>query len=152
MSDGGYFLKAGRVPEQVEQMKRLAAADLCIFCPDGFAAEHREPALPEFETAHWYTTTNDYPYPFTTLHLLIVSKKHVQRISDLPAEALQELMPLIAMIECQMGLESIGQIMRSGDFLFNGGSVDHLHVHVVVGDRQPNHKVRFKVASHPDDS
>jgi diadenosine tetraphosphate (Ap4A) HIT family hydrolase len=95
---------------------------------------------------------NDYPYQHTSLHLLLVAKEHVSTLSDLSSAARAEFLDVLARIEAEFKLFTFGLGMRVGDFRYNGGSVDHLHAHVIVGDFSDptNHQnVRFKVSSVP---
>ncbi len=149
MSDISYNLQAGRTPEQLEQMKRLQESGICAFCPEYLATEHREPI--EIRTNYWVVTKNDYPYKRTKLHLLLIPLKHVKTLSELNSEALHDLTDTIVMIEKKWGLKSYAVISRSGDMRYNGGSVEHLHTHIVVGDvDDPDPEpVRFKVSSRP---
>ena len=56
-------------------MAALEAAGICVFCPEHVAEHHRQPI--EFSGEHWYVTRNDYPYPGTAAHYLIVPHRHV---------------------------------------------------------------------------
>lgn len=146
----GYNLSSGRTPEQIEKMKKLQADGICAFCPEHFEDFHDNPI--EFQTDHWIVSKNDYPYEHTTLHLLLVAKEHVQKTSQLCPAAKVDFMCVLDRIERDFDLFSFALGMRVGDFRYNGGSVDHLHGHVVVGDFSDpdNHqKVRFKMSSVP---
>lgn len=144
-----YNIDAGRTPEQIEKMKKLAAAGLCAFCRDHFDELHESPI--EHETDHWLVSKNDYPYEHTKLHLLIISKAHVKTISELSTPAKAEFLEVVTWIEKLFALNSFGVGMRVGDFRYNGGSVDHLHAHVLVGTRERAgfEPVRMKLTSLP---
>ncbi len=140
-----------RTPEQLKKMKKLTDDGICAFCPERFNEFHDNPI--NFETKHWVVTKNDYPYEHTTLHLLLIAKKHVQMLGQLTVEARADMTEVIARIENDFRLTTYGFGMRGGDFRFNGGTVDHLHGHIIVGDfsdRSNHHKVRFKISSVPD--
>lgn len=145
-----YNFETARTPEQIAKMKQLDGANICAFCPEHFEQYHDNPI--EFQTNHWIVSKNDYPYEHTTTHLLLFAKAHVSNLQQLSASARQEFMDVLARIEQEFGLFSFGVGMRVGDFRYNGGSVDHLHAHVIVGDFSDpaNHqKVRFKMSSVP---
>lgn len=149
MTDKGYNLDAARVPEQAEQMRRLQETKICAFCPEHLETEHREPI--ELRSDHWSVAKNDYPYERTKLHLLIIAKNHARKLSDLTIEERHDLADLLVEVEKHWQLTSYAIGMRCGDMHYNGGSVDHLHAHVVVGDTDnPDHQpVRFKMSSRP---
>ena len=145
-----YNFDTARTPEQIEKMKVLEASNICAFCPEHFEEFHDHPI--EFQTDHWIVAKNDYPYEHTTTHLMLFAKEHVSALRDLSRAARQEYMDVLARIEEEFNLPSFGVGMRVGDFRYNGGSVDHLHAHVIVGDFSDpanHHKVRFKMSSVP---
>ena len=76
-----YHLPAARGEEQRRYMEELEAAGICVFCPEHFAAYHREPV--ELSGEHWYVTRNDYPYAGTRAHYLIVPHLHVRAFEEL---------------------------------------------------------------------
>jgi ATP adenylyltransferase len=147
----GYNLTSGRTPEQIEKMKKLAESGICAFCPEHFEEFHDNPI--EFQTDHWIVSKNDYPYENTSLHLLLIAKAHVQKVGELSQSARGDFMEVIARVEKEFDLFSFGVGLRAGDFRYNGGSVDHLHAHVIVGDftdTAKHQKVRFKMSSVPE--
>ncbi|OGL31182.1 hypothetical protein A3F37_02320 [Candidatus Saccharibacteria bacterium RIFCSPHIGHO2_12_FULL_41_12] len=146
-----YNISAGRHEKQIEKMKKLTDSGVCAFCPEYFIEHHDNPI--EFETKHWIVTKNDYPYKHTTTHLLIILREHARSMKEITKESRAEFMEVLARIEKQFDLNSFALGMRVGDMFYNGGSVEHLHAHVVVGDFSDpkNHnKVRFKMSSVPD--
>ncbi len=143
---GKYNIDAGRTPEQIEKMKKLAESGVCAFCPEYFIEHHDNPI--EFETDHWIVAKNDYPYEHTSTHLLLVSREHIQRMEEMSAEARIDFMNVVARVEKDFQLESFALGMRVGDMKYNGGSVEHLHAHIVVGDKSDN-TVRFRMSSLP---
>ena len=139
----------GRTPEQKRRMKGLDERGVCSFCRDNLEKETTSPI--EFETDHWVAKANDFPYERTSHHILLIPKKHTSNIRDLSPEAQTEFLSLVAKIEQKYQFKSFAIAMRSGDMRFNGGTVDHLHAHIVVGNTDdPNHEpVRFKLSSRP---
>ena len=145
----GYNLHTSRIAKQTGQMADLAERGVCAFCPEHIATEQREPI--ELQTEHWTVKKNDYPYEQTKLHLLLIPKEHVKTLSELSQPALHDLTDTIVKIEKQWQLTHYAVGLRSGDMHRTGGSVEHLHAHVVVGDVEAeNHApVRFKMSSKP---
>jgi ATP adenylyltransferase len=146
MADG-YELRHARVEAQKAKMEKLIAEGICAFCDEHFEDFHDNPV--EFRTEHWIVSKNDYPYERTTLHLLLVSRKHVMAFGELSPEARADFMEAIAEIEKRWKLPSYAVGIRVGEPERNGGSVEHLHAHVIVGDTDdPAHEpVRFKMSS-----
>lgn len=141
-----YNIDAGRTPEQIEKMKKLSESGVCAFCTEYFIEHHDNPI--EFETDHWIIAKNDYPYKHTSTHLLLVSREHIQTMQQMTGDARIDFMNVVARIEKEFDLKSFSLGMRVGDMHYNGGSVEHLHAHIVVGDGTDN-TVRFKMSSIP---
>jgi len=139
-----YHLPAARGEEQRRYMEELEAAGVCVFCPEHFAAYHREPV--ELSGEHWYVTRNDYPYGGTRAHYLIVPHRHVRAFEELPDAAGAELWSLKRKLKAQLEPLAVATVERSGDMRYNGGSVAHLHVHFVALDDAPERTVRFRVS------
>jgi ATP adenylyltransferase len=139
-----YYLPAARGEEQRRYMEELEAAGICVFCPEHFAAYHREPV--ELSGEHWYVTRNDYPYEGTRAHYLIVPHLHVRAFEELPDAAGAELWSLKRKLRAQLQPSAVATVERSGDMRYNGGSVAHLHVHFVALDDAPERTVRFRVS------
>jgi diadenosine tetraphosphate (Ap4A) HIT family hydrolase len=132
-------------------MQDLAARGICAFCPEHIHTETRTKI--DIETDHWFVKGNDYPYDRTKHHLLLIPKYHVKTVSELPSAAQDEFLKVVARAEEHFGMTSYAVAMRSGDPRYNGGSVEHIHAHIIVGDtEEPAHEpVRFKVSSRPKD-
>ena len=140
-----YNLDAARSAEQRGYMEELEAADVCVFCPEHVAEHHREPV--EHSGRHWYVTKNDYPYEGAAAHYLVVSNAHVTSFDELPDDAGAELWAIKRMLKAQLEPVALATVERSGDMLYNGGSVAHLHVHLVALEQRPTATVRFRVST-----
>lgn len=141
-----YSPDAARGTEQLERMLSLEAEGVCIFCPEHAGRWQREPV--EHTGEHWYVTRNDFPYEGTAAHYLIVARRHVTAFEELPDEAGTELWAIRRELAARLGAVSYATVERSGDMHFNGGSVAHLHVHMVALDAVPPAKtVRFRVSA-----
>lgn len=135
-----YHLDAARTEEQRARMRRLEADGVCVFC----APHHAAPML---EREHWYVVENDFPYAGTTAHLLIVPRRHVRSFDELPDAAGAELWAIRRELKARMAPIATATVERSGDMRYNGGSVDHLHVHFVALEEEPASTVRFRVSA-----
>jgi ATP adenylyltransferase len=144
-----YYLPAARTDEQLEQMMQLEESGICVFCPQHFDEHHENPV--EHGGTYWYVTKNDYPYKHTRAHLLIVPRKHITSVAELSSESWAEFGEIVAWAIDHYSLASQAVVIRSGDMRYNGGSVAHLHAHLVSGDPDdPDFEpVKFKVASKP---
>ncbi len=95
----------------------------------------------------WLITPNDYPYEGTKLHLLLIYKDDVRLPSQTAPAAWAELRTHIAWIEKEYKLTGGSIIMRFGDPSLSGGSVDHLHLHVVVGSKRRTGAEKLKITA-----
>ena len=141
-----YNLDAARQDEQRAYMEELEAAGICVFCPEHVERYHREPV--EYTGTHWYVTRNDYPYEGAAAHYLIVARSHVASFEELPDDAGAELWAIRRRLARTLAPLATATVERSGDMRYNGGSVAHLHVHLVALDRAPAVTVRFRVSAH----
>ena len=140
-----YDLEAARSPEQRAYMAGLEARGVCIFCPEHVAAEQRLPI--EHTGEHWYVKRNDYPYPGTVAHYLIVPLRHVVTFDELPDAAGAELWAIRRALKGELSPLATATVERSGDMRLNGGSVAHLHTHFVALAPAPAETVRFRVSA-----
>jgi len=144
-----YNFDAARSEKQRQDMQDLDARGICIFCPEHITNDGSKIL---FETKHWIVKTNKYPYKDTKHHIVLVPKEHVPTISKLSKEAQEDFLPAVARSEKKFKLDSYAIGIRSGDMRYNGGSIEHLHAHIVSGKvDDPNHEpVRFKMSSRPN--
>jgi diadenosine tetraphosphate (Ap4A) HIT family hydrolase len=141
-----YYLANYRTPEQLADMRRLEAAGICIFCPEHLAADPDQRVV--HRTAHWTVTPNEFPYPGTRLHLLLVPHRHVTDVLDLPPEAQADLFAALGWVRDAHGLAGYGLGVRCGDPASTGATIAHVHLHVIVGDPAAE-PVRFKMSQPP---
>ncbi len=144
-----YNFDAARAKEQLDRMIDLDRRKVCAFCPKNIKSETTSKII--IETDNWYVKNNDFPYKNTKYHFLLISKKHVKTINSLSKSARSEFLDIVALVEVKYSLTSYGVGMRSGDMRYNGGSVEHLHAQLLVGDKDSEDKdpVRFKMSSQP---
>ena len=140
-----YSLDAARGADQRARMRSLEADGICIFCLEHADRLQREPV--EHTGEHWYVTRNDFPYEGAGAHYLIVARRHVTSFQELPDEAGAELWRIRRELAERLGAVSYATVERSGDMRFNGGSVAHLHVHLLALDPAPARTVRFRVSA-----
>ena len=125
-----YDIEAARSAAQRKRMEDLEAAGICVFCPEHVAEHQPEPV--EHMGDHWYVTKNRYPYEGTLAHYLIVARPHVTSFDEMPDEAGAELWSIKRMLNARLDPAAIATVERSGNMLYNGGSVAHLHIHLVA--------------------
>ncbi len=144
-----YYPNNHRDPAQLDEMRRLDEAGICLFCPSYL--DHNQQQRVIHATAFWSVTPNAYPYRHTRLHLLLVPRVHVRDLLDLSAEALADFWVVLAWVRDRHRLAYYGLGVRCGDCRYTGGTIEHLHVHLIVGDAEdPDHEpVRLKLSSRP---
>ena len=107
-----------RSAEQLADMEQLEARGLCLFCPDGLAQHGRQCVLRE--TSHWSITPNEFPYPGTALHLLLVPHQHVGDILDLDEAARADFWTALGWVRDRYELTYYGLGVRNGDCRYSG--------------------------------
>ncbi|MHB1330908.1 MAG: dihydrofolate reductase [Minisyncoccota bacterium] len=115
--------------KQREVMQRILETGKCPFCPDELRKWHGKPIIKEGR--FWILSHNDYPYAGSRHHLILFLKEHAETLSDLPSGAFAELGAFVTWVEEHFDISGGGIFMRFGDLLLTGGTVRHLHVHVV---------------------
>jgi diadenosine tetraphosphate (Ap4A) HIT family hydrolase len=82
------------------------------------------------------------------VHLLAIARKHVESIDELPAGAGDELFEHVRWAILEYKIDFGGLAMRFGDVRHNGASVNHLHAHIIVPDKNKpaDAKVKFKIS------
>lgn len=139
-----YQLGNYRTDEQLADMLALERAGVCVFCHLDQEILHR--------TEHWTVTPNEFPYPGTRLHLLLVPHEHVPDLLDLSPSAQTDFWSVLGWIRAEYRLEFYGLGARCGDCARTGATIVHVHAHVIVGDvEKPDHEpVRMKLSQHPE--
>jgi ATP adenylyltransferase len=151
---GLYCMENYRTAEQLAEMRRLAAEGVCLFCPDGLRWQDGQ-GRPQVlrETRHWIIRPNEFPYPGTRLHLLLVPRAHADDILDLEADAQADFWTALGWVRERYELTYYGLGMRNGDCRYTGATIRHVHAHVLVGDpvAEPEVPVRMRLSSRPAD-
>lgn len=142
-----YHLEAARSEEQRQKMVDLEEAGVCVFCKEHLEAHQAEPV--EWTGEYWAVVKNAYPYQGSRFHYLLVATRHVRDIAQLPYAAGAELFSVVCRLNESLGIESGAVVIRTGDMRGNGGSIEHLHIHYIVGDvSDPDHQpIRVKISS-----
>ncbi len=144
------FSKAGldhneaRTEEQKKLMAQIEADGVCPFCAEHFVKYHPKPIIKE--TDYWFVTENMSPYEGTDHHFLFVYKpKHTNQITDTKPEEQAELFTLINQIITEYNIPGGSFFMRFGEGGYNGSSVEHLHCHLIMGQKKSDETEGLKV-------
>ena len=123
--DNGYLL---------ERYAEIQQSGECSFCPDGLKSKT------DFfvcETDYWTAILNEFPYPASRLHLLLIPKRHTVSSFDLKPEEWADIPNARALIIEQYPYMSagLGWGLREGEL--GGVTLYHLHIHLIVPQRDP---------------
>lgn len=124
------LLENAREESQSEVMKDILEIGACPFCPENLKSFHRKEIINEGR--FWVLTESQWPYKNTAIHLLIIAKKHWERLSDIEASAGVELFEICRQVEEKYKVPGGALTIRFGDPKFNSSSVRHLHAHIIV--------------------
>lgn len=128
-------------------MLALEAKGICLFCPEHLAGDESHVI---YHLTEWWTVTNNrFPYDGARLHLLLIPSVHVRDLVDLPTAAQADFWGVLGWCRDRWGFNFYGLGARCGDFRFTGATLEHLHLHLMVGDvSNPDHEpVRMKFSS-----
>jgi ATP adenylyltransferase len=108
----------------------LAVPAKCPFCP---------PLDPKYnevitENEHWWVWQSKSPEKNTAHHFLFVPKRHVADTNQLTEPEMIFLFGLIRRIKERFNIVSCGLLIRDGDARLSAGTIEHLHVHLMVPD------------------
>ncbi len=121
-----------REAEQIEVMQKIADEAHCPFCEENLRLYHKNPILKEGR--YWLVTNNQWPYKHTKHHLLLIYKTHATKLAELDSAAGTELFSIVKELEQEFAFEGGGLALRFGDTDFSAGTVNHLHVQLVIPD------------------
>lgn len=145
-----YYLENSRNDEQRAKMVQLEEEGVCLFCPDHLYSTNDQEVLRQ--TTYWSVMPNRYPYRGARLHLLLTPTEHVSDILALPAAALADFWIALQWVSDHYRLTFYSFAARCGDCRYTGGTIEHVHVHVIVGDVEDVQHVpiRMKLSSKAD--
>jgi ATP adenylyltransferase len=146
-----YYLGNARSDEQLAEMQRLERRGECVFCPEQLGRDSDQPVV--LRSEKWAAVENRYPYQGASRHLLLVPAAHESDLLDLDYDTRVDFWSMLESVRTTFGLRYYGMGARNGDPRFTGGTVVHVHVHVIVGDAEsdPFVPVRLKLSSRPSD-
>lgn len=124
-------VERARSEEQKKVLEHIARQGICPFCPENFRKNHKKDIFKRGE--YWLVTENMWPYMHTKRHLLFLHLKHIEHVSEISPEAFAELLDLVKEFAVKFRMDYGVFAIRFGDGP-NGGSVKHLHAHVIVAD------------------
>lgn len=139
-------LSNARFPEQREVMEGILDDEVCPFCVDSLAKYHKKPILEE--GTYWRVTENQWPYADTEFHLLLIAREHMRTLADFGeavGPAFAELGQLATKYLDTYGTDTAALGMRIGDPAQTGGTVDHLHAHIIRVDQHAPSGTKLKM-------
>jgi ATP adenylyltransferase len=133
----------GRVKQLdlVERYRELEKNGVCKFCPQNLLHEARHQVYLVEES--WVVVHNIAPYKGSSLHLLMVPKRHVRDMLDLSLDELSAFWRVLGKLKLDFDLRDYGIGIRNGDPSVMGGTVAHLHAHIIVGNARDALRMRF---------
>lgn len=133
----GPRVEGARGSEMRTRMQASKDAGDCDFCNviAGRPARHTSPIA--LEGTDWVVTPNDFPYPGTSQHLLIIARQHVSDLDELGWEALAEGMQMFTRVKHHFGLTGYCLFGRLGDRELTAQTMPHLHLHITQSDGLP---------------
>ena len=136
-----------RTPEQRKVYEDIELSGVDPFETEYFKKNHPHPIL--FENEYWLLTRNAFPYTGMSIHLLLVHKPFITSIEQITPEGWADFQSLIKFAVEEFGLTSGGFFMRFGDTFKTGGTVTHLHAHIMVADGEADQRRSMYVVSNP---
>lgn len=82
----------------------------------------------------WKAWQNPYPEKHTKHHFIIAPLRHIKSTSDLSITEQVGLFTAMEKLRKKHEYTSRGMLIRDGDATLSAGTIQHLHVHVMVPD------------------
>lgn len=123
-------LRNSRGGTQDDAMKQIIAGNEDPFSERNLPKHHKKPIL--HRTQHWLITESQWPYQNTEKHILFITKRFVEKPSELTSAEWLDLQTCICWTEENLGIDGGGFAMRFGNTTKSGATVKHLHAHIVV--------------------
>ncbi len=81
----------------------------------------------------------------------MIAKRHLEQFSDLSPDEYIDLCTQVALLEQRLQMSGLTVLIRSGKTTHTGGSVSHLHAHVIAGgtSQSQGKPIRIKVGYAP---
>lgn len=136
-------LSNARNKKQKGRMEKINGEGICPFCPKNLPKYHKSPIIKKGKW--WILTPNDFPYRGISLHFLAIYKKHIKNISEISFGANKELIKLFNEIVLENKIKGGSLFIRFGETDYTGGTVEHLHAHLISGGRKQKNKKSIKV-------
>lgn len=131
-----------RSDEQRAKMERIKEEGVCPLCEEYLKKYHDAPI--ERQTQWWSVAKNDFPYDGSSTHYLVIARTHITRLEEVTPNAWGDLGLLLA--EYTRTLEGGSLFVRFGNTDFTGGSIEHLHAHILQGGARTENGEKLKVS------
>ncbi|MEO7618008.1 MAG: HIT domain-containing protein, partial [Candidatus Saccharibacteria bacterium] len=82
-------------------------------------------------------------------HLMLLPKRHMTDMTELSSQEWSAMSDAIGYAKAEFEFHSYGLASRNGEPSLTGGTIRHLHIHIVVGDPSSSEPVRVKLSSQP---
>lgn len=125
-----------RDPEQIQRMREAAARGECYFCTSNYRKYGSAPAI--YRGHYWFAKKNDYPYSGAIHHYLIIAERHIRSVGEMNTNEKVELWEAVSFVQRLIEVSGFSVVVRSGEMGLTSGSIDHLHFHIIVGERKDN--------------
>lgn len=136
-------IEHGRSEQQREVMRRIVEDGVDPFDWNNLSKYHVQPVLKK--GVYWLVTPNDNPYEGSTLHLLLIYRDRIDSFAEMSLTGWMELLGMVRWIQREYGVSYGALVMRFGELALSGASVDHPHMHVIVGG-DSNQAAKLKVS------
>lgn len=128
MANSFININNARKGEYKKIIEHIASTGKCPFCKENFKY-HKKPIFKKRND--WFLTNNSWPYKNTKNHLLIIGEKHKENLLDLTKKDLESVLYLSKWAIKEYKIKGGGLIARFGDTKITGGSVSHIHFHII---------------------
>lgn len=99
-----------------------------------------------FITEWWNVTINKFPYEGAEYHFLLVSRKPIYKIEDMPKEMMDDLQEVWLKLMVDYNIPGGALCFRFGDCSLSGASLKRLHAHIIKP--LDEEKTRFPIGGH----
>lgn len=136
MTNGGFVDPSyARSQDYRRDLDEIASEGVCPFCPENFRW-HPHPILAE--DGDWFITAIRQNYEHARLHYLIIGRVHKETLADMTSDDVASILRLAQRIAKDTGMPGGGIAWRFGPTKYTGATVQHIHVHLLEPEIDPD--------------
>jgi ATP adenylyltransferase len=134
---------AGERTGYLDELESIERGGVCPFCPGYLDARPEEQRPVLHRAGSWRVKLNKWPHPYSTQfadragvkargHFVLFGDAHKTAVTQLDQVDWNDISQLLAWVHNEFQIAGCGVTVRSGDTLYTGATIQHLHLQLYV--------------------